>query len=99
MSNKAGSLVPAVGYLRRSSDNASQETSIEDQEAAVSKYAADNGYQILRWYADDAISGDATEKRLEFLRMIADAQELRDFRAILSWDQARFGRFDSIEAG
>jgi DNA invertase Pin-like site-specific DNA recombinase len=31
--------------------------------------------------------------------MIADAKELGDFEAILCWDQARFGRFDSIEAG
>jgi len=47
----------------------------------------------------DGISGDATEKRLDFQRMIADASGRRDFEAILCWDQDRFGRFDSVEAG
>ncbi len=31
--------------------------------------------------------------------MIADAQQLRDFRVILCWDGKRFGRFNSIEYG
>ena len=31
--------------------------------------------------------------------MIGDAEEKADFAAILCWDQDRFGRFDSIEAG
>lgn len=31
--------------------------------------------------------------------MIRDAEECGDFKAILCWDQDRFGRFDSIEAG
>lgn len=31
--------------------------------------------------------------------MIDDVKRLGDFRAILCWDQDRFGRFDSIEAG
>ena len=44
------------------------------------------------------ISGDATEKRKAFQKMIADADR-GEFSAILCWDQDRFGRFDSIEAG
>ncbi len=90
-------LIPAVGYLRRSTDK--QETSLEDQEAAVQRYADKNGYRILRWYTDDAVSGDDTRKRKDFLRMIEDAKGRPDFKAILCWDKARFGRFDSIEAG
>lgn len=31
--------------------------------------------------------------------MIKDAEDKADFAAILCWDQDRFGRFDSIEAG
>jgi DNA invertase Pin-like site-specific DNA recombinase len=91
-----GQLIAAVGYLRRSTDK--QEASIREQRSAVQRYADEHGYQLLRWYTDDAISGDETEKRADFQRMIADARERRDFAAILCWDQDRFGRFSPHEA-
>ncbi len=94
---KQSRLVPAVGYLRRSDEG--QQASIADQTKAVQKYADEHGYCIIRWYTDDAISGDDTESREAFQQMIADAQERRDFEVILCWDQDRFGRFDSLEAG
>ena len=89
-------LVTAVGYLRMSTDR--QETSPEQQRAEVEKYAAKNGYQVMRWYQDLGISGDKTDKRLQFQQMITDAADGR-FKAILCWDQDRFGRFDSLESG
>src|SRR5262249_32913131 len=92
-------LTDAVGYLRRSSDSETQSTSIPDQRKAVEQYAREKGYRILRWYTDDAISGDDTKRREAFLRMTSDAQHLGDFAAILCWDRKRFGRFDSIEYG
>jgi DNA invertase Pin-like site-specific DNA recombinase len=92
-------LIPAVGYARRSTNSKEQEKSIPEQIDAGNKYAAERGYHILRWYVDDGISGDATEERADFLRMMEDAHTLRDFKVIVSWDQARFGRFDSIELG
>jgi DNA invertase Pin-like site-specific DNA recombinase len=88
--------INAVGYARRSTDK--QEASIPDQVKAVERYAEERGYKILRWYTDDAISGDDTKKRRDFLRMIEDAQQRRDFEAILVWDQDRFGRFSPHEA-
>jgi len=87
---------PAAAYYRMSTDR--QEASIPAQREAVEKYAAANGYEITAEYLDEGISGDATEKRHQFKRMVADA-ERREFEAILCWDQDRFGRFDSIEAG
>ena len=90
-------LVPAVGYIRMSSGK--QEASPEQQRAEIIKLAKRMGYRIVRWYSDEAISGDATEKRKDFQRMIRDAQNKGDFCAILCWDMSRFGRFDSIEAG
>jgi DNA invertase Pin-like site-specific DNA recombinase len=91
------SLVPAVGYARRSTDR--QEASIPDQVKQVEQFAASRGYRILRWHIDDGISGDDTEKRAGFLKMITEAQQVGDFRVILCWDQSRFGRFSPQEAG
>jgi DNA invertase Pin-like site-specific DNA recombinase len=90
-------MIPAVGYARCSTDQ--QDTSVADQIKAVTRYAEAHGYNILRWYADEGISGDATEKRVQFLRMRDDASDRGDFAAILCWNQERFGRFDQIDAG
>jgi DNA invertase Pin-like site-specific DNA recombinase len=92
-----GGGIPAVAYYRMSTDD--QEDSIPQQREAVRKYAAEKGYRLVREYQDEGISGDSTEDREQFLQMIADARDLGDFRAIMCWDQKRFGRFDSIEAG
>ena len=88
---------PAVAYIRMSSDR--QEASPDQQRAEVAKLAKRDGYKLIREYFDEGISGDATEKRKAFRQMIRDAEEKADFAAILCWDQDRFGRFDSIEAG
>ena len=90
-------MVAAVAYYRMSTDK--QDTSIADQTAEVEQLAKDRGYDIIRVYPDEGISGDDTKKRLQFRRMIRDAEEKGDFEVILCWDQDRFGRFDSLEAG
>jgi site-specific DNA recombinase len=96
-SNMSKALTAAVSYIRMSSDM--QEASPDQQRAEVAKLATKHGYKIIREYFDKGISGDATEKRVDFQRMIKDADEKGDFAVILCWDQDRFGRFDSIEAG
>src|SRR5438552_1330131 len=91
-------LRPAVGYLRRSTNR--QEQSIGDQKAAIERHARDQGYAILRFYTDDAISGTSTDARKAFLKLIQDAQsDACDFRTVLVYDIKRFGRLDNDEAG
>jgi DNA invertase Pin-like site-specific DNA recombinase len=83
-------------YLRMSSDK--QETSIPQQEKALRQLCDRKGYRIVATYRDEGISGDATEKRRGFLKMLADAPGGK-FRRIVAYDQDRFGRFDMLEAG
>jgi DNA invertase Pin-like site-specific DNA recombinase len=73
--------------------------SLADQRREIERYAERHGYRILRWFEDDAISGDATEKRAAFQTLHKAACNGKDFEVILCWDQDRFGRFDSTEAG
>lgn len=76
-----------------------QDDSPEQQRAEILKLAEREGCRIIRWYEDHAISGAKTHKRKGFRQMIRDAKGAGEFKAILCWDQDRFGRFDSIEAG
>lgn len=92
----AAALVPAVVYIRMSSDK--QENSPEQQRAELRKLAAAHGYKITREYFDSARSGTSAKSRPEFLRMMHDVQDDPQFRFILVWDQDRFGRFDPVEA-
>jgi len=88
-------LIPAVGYVRMSSDK--QEASPAQQRAEITKYAERDGYRLLRWYEDDGISG-WKDTREAFQRMIDDAEQRNDFRAVVVWDQNRFSRFPPVEA-
>lgn len=86
----------AVAYYRMSTSQ--QDTSIDQQRVEVEKYAEQHGFKIVREYIDEGVSGDKTHRRVQFQQMIADAAG-GDFEFVLCWDQDRFGRFDSIEAG
>lgn len=95
MSKKNG--IAAVGYVRRSSDL--QDRSIPDQKAYIERWAKDNGYHVIRWYVDDAISGTSTRGRDDFARLIREAENGRDFDAILCYDISRFSRGGTNETG
>jgi len=90
-----GSLIPAVGYIRMSSDK--QEASPEQQRAEILKLAEREGYRVVRWYQDDGIAG-WKEEREGFQRLISDIDRRGDFQAVLCWDQNRFSRFPVLEA-
>ena len=48
-------LVPAVGYIRMSTDR--QENSPERQRAEINKLAERQGYRIVKWYEDHGLTG------------------------------------------
>ena len=89
-------LTKVFAYIRMSTDD--QENSPDQQRKAIIAYAKEHGFKIIEWFEDLGISGDRTDKRVGFQRMI-NAASVREVSGILCWDQDRFGRFDMIEAG
>jgi DNA invertase Pin-like site-specific DNA recombinase len=88
----------AVGYVRRSTDR--QDQSIGDQRRAIETYASQNGFDVVRWFEDDAISGTSVDTRRAFTQMGVDAQAPgREWRYVLVYDVSRFSRGDLDEAG
>jgi DNA invertase Pin-like site-specific DNA recombinase len=88
----------AVAYVRRSTDR--QDQSIGGQRRAIEVYATRDGFEIVRWYEDDAISGTSVDGRHAFTQMGIDAKASgRDWRYVLVYDVSRFSRGDLDEAG
>ena len=86
--------IPAVAYLRRSTDK--QEQSLGDQRSEIARFANERGYDMVGEYVDDAISGTSASKRPGFRRMINDAKR-GNFRAVIVWNSDRFSRGDVTE--
>ena len=79
----------AVIYARYSSDN-QRDASIDQQTKECRKYAELMGYEIIRVYADRALTGK-TDKRPDFLRMIKDSAK-GEFRYVIVYALDRFSR-------
>lgn len=67
-------MAKAVFYGRFSSNN-QREESIDAQLRATEDFANKNGYEMVAHYADKAKSGTNSSKRVEFLKMIKDAEK------------------------
>jgi len=84
----------AVAYYRHSAQD-KQEYSVEIQQEHVRKFAADNGIEIIKEFADRGISGIAVKDRDAFNEMIQvyveGGKEKFDF--VLVFDVSRWGRF------
>ena len=83
-------MASAVIYARYSSHN-QREESIEDQVRVCTEAAARNGDDIVRVYADKAISGTSTDKRAAFAEMIADSARGR-WEKVYVYKTDRFAR-------
>ena len=84
----------AAIYARFSSHN-QREESIDDQVRVCRAQAASDGCPVVAVYADHAISG-TTDRRPEFLRMVADAGKGRfDRLYVYKLDRFARNRFDS----
>ena len=67
-------MLRAAIYARFSSEHQHSE-SIEAQVAECTAYCQRKGYMIVRTYADEALSGTSTAKRVSYNTMLADAHK------------------------
>lgn len=82
--------IPAVAYMRYSSNNQDEE-SIKYQRSAIMTYAFTRGYHIATEYIDEARTG-TNDRRAEFQRLLGDARNKPTWSKILVYDLSRFSR-------
>src|SRR5579859_2385961 len=89
-------LIPAAQYLRMSTEH--QQYSMDNQAAAIQRYADLNGFRIVRTYADAARSGVVLKRRSALQQLLKEViAGTREFRAILVYDVSRWGRFQDMD--
>ncbi len=83
-------MIPAVGYLRCSTDQ--QEESPEQQKIEILAYARTAGYDVIRWFEDFGKSGTTFDQRPEFQRLRSAVEYQPEFKAVICYDESRWGR-------
>lgn len=92
----ANSFVPAAQYLRMSTEH--QQYSLENQSAAILRYADANGFSVLRTYSDTAKSGLVLKRRTGLQQLLQDVVAgTQEYKAILVYDVSRWGRFQDAD--
>ncbi len=88
--------IPVAQYLRMSTEK--QEYSLDNQSAAIARYAEAHRFQVVRTYTDAGKSGIVLRHR-EGLRMLLNdvVNPNVDFKAILVYDVSRWGRFQDVD--
>lgn len=91
--------VSAAAYVRMSTDH--QKYSTDNQLKAIGEYAAKNGLEIVKVYADEGKSGVSATGRDAFKEMLDDVIGGNvAYQVLLVYDVSRWGRFqDKDEAG
>jgi DNA invertase Pin-like site-specific DNA recombinase len=92
----AANLIPAAQYLRMSTEH--QQYSLENQSAAIQKYAESHGFEIVQTYSDAAKSGVALKRRTGLGQLLQDVVSgIAAYRATLVYDVSRWGRFQDTD--
>lgn len=84
----------AYAYCRQSKSRAEDDAdslSIQMQEHQIRQWAAAHGYEIVRVYEDQDVSG-RTDNRPAYRQLLADIRERRDVQAVITYKYSRFAR-------
>lgn len=88
--------IRAAQYVRMSTEH--QQFSTDNQVVAIAKFADDNGYEIVRTYADEGKSGLNLGGRAGLQQVLHDVETGRaDYQALLVYDVSRLGRFQDTD--
>ncbi len=86
----------AAQYLRMSTEH--QQYSLENQDAAIGRYAQTHGFSVVRTYSDSRRSGLVLKNRAGLRQLLEDVVNgSQQFQAILVYDVSRWGRFQDID--
>ena len=86
----------AAMYVRMSTDL--QQYSIENQTAAMERYAVEHHIEIVKTYTDGGKSGLSFEGRVGLQALISDVEaETKEFSVILVLDITRWGRYQDVD--
>ncbi len=89
-------LSPVAQYLRMSTEH--QQYSLENQAAAIEKYATLHKFRIIQTYSDAAKSGVVLKRRTGLRQLLQDvASGSAGYRGILVYDVSRWGRFQDAD--
>jgi DNA invertase Pin-like site-specific DNA recombinase len=92
----ANLLIAAAQYLRMSTEH--QQYSLENQSAAIQKYAEAHGFEVVMTYSDAAKRGVVIKHRTSLLQLLKDVVEgAAPYKAVLVYDVSRWGRFQDID--
>ena len=84
--------IPAAQYLRMSTEH--QQYSLENQSAAIQKYAESHGFEIVQTYSDAAKTGVVLKRRNGLRQLLQDVVAGNaPYKVILVYDVSRWGRF------
>jgi DNA invertase Pin-like site-specific DNA recombinase len=83
---------PVAQYLRMSTEH--QQYSPDNQAAAIQRYAQQNGFTVVKTYADSGKSGLVLKHREGLAQLLHDVVAAKQpYRAVLVYDVSRWGRF------
>jgi len=81
----------AIGYIRVSTEDQKENTSLEAQREAIKKYADEHGWKLSKIYSDAGKSGSQMITRKALLQLLKDASQGK-FQVMVCYDLDRFGR-------
>jgi DNA invertase Pin-like site-specific DNA recombinase len=89
-------VILAAEYLRMSTEH--QQYSLDNQAAAIRRYARTQGFEVVRSYVDSGKSGLVLKHRRGLARLLSDVVGgPQPYRAILVYDVSRWGRFQDAD--
>ena len=75
-----------------------QDKSPAEQRAEITKLATREGFTIVEWFTDEAITGDSSTSSRPGLAALLTAAKAGTFKVVLAWHTNRVSREDPMDA-